>query len=539
MQRTFLFVSAENDAIPFCKAGGMGDVVRDIPRQIAASGDLVHVVTPAYGRLHHRGTLVDELNFTYRGQPTKAFLYEVPGKKQVGNIKHYVIDHPDIRSGNIADIYMNDFTQPFFSDACTFSLFCTAVAQSLKQNSFDKVDIVHLHDWHTSFVLFLKKYHPEYQECLSSIYFVYSIHNLAIQGIRPFDGNYSSVKAFFPYIDFEWDTLCDPRYRDCINLMAVGIRFADAVHTVSNSYKENIQKPSNFPHFVGGEGLEADLKKAQKEGRLHGILNGCNYKNYNTVRRGKLYAHILRAVFTTLDDAEKAYKHDFLKHTAEKTLDLMEHKPSFICASVARLTEQKFYFFKEDPALLESMLKKLKKVGGVYMLLGTGAPEYEELFRSVSYAYDNFIFINTQSEEVIDSLYLESNLYLMPSLFEPCGISQMLAMRNGQPCMVHKTGGLKDTVLHGKTGFSFNGNTFEEKKVDFLEVFDEILDLFFNNKEKWNTIGRSAKRQKFTWQKSIQKYYDELYKLPYYPPKVVRAPRKRTPKNQGDNFVGK
>lgn len=527
MQKSFLFVSAENDAIAACKAGGMGDVVRDIPRQIAASGDLVHVVTPAYGRLHRRGTLINTLQFVYRGQPTTARLFEVPGKKEVPNIKHYVIDHPDIQSGNIADIYMNDFTEPFFTDACTFSLFCTAVAEAIQQNAFPDISIVHLHDWHTSLLLFLKEFHPDFKK-LKDLRFVYSIHNLAIQGIRPFEGNHSSLKAFFPYVDFNYDVMRDPRYLDCMNLMAVGIRLADAIHTVSHSYMENIQLPSNFPHFVGGEGLEEDLKAASAEGRLHGILNGCNYKNYTVVKKGKLYTHALRAIFTLLEDEERAYKHQFLRHTADKIISLMEHKPAFVCTSVARLTEQKFYFFKEDPSLLEAMLKKLNEVKGVYIVLGTGAPDYEELFKSVSYAHDNFVFINLQSEEVIDSLYMESNLYLMPSLFEPCGISQMLAMRNGQPCLVHNTGGLKDTVADESTGFVFEGEDIEATKKDFLAVFSKILELFFEDKTKWNSIARTAKRKRFTWQNSIKLYYSQLYQTTYTPPKTTRGRRSVT-----------
>ena len=114
-----------------------------------------------------------------------------------------------------------------------------------------------------------------------------------------------------------------------------------------------------------------------------------------------------------------------------------------ICSSVARLTEQKFYFYKNTPECFQNLLDKLKEVGGIYMLLGTGVPEYEEYFRKVSYQHANFVFINAQSEDLIDSMYLESDLYLMPSLFEPCGISQMLAMRNGNPCLAHATGGIE------------------------------------------------------------------------------------------------
>lgn len=512
MKTNFLFVCAENDGIPNCKAGGMGDVVRDVPRQIAINGDTSHIITPSYGRLHSNGEFLSKLSFSYRGIPQEAYLYEVPGKKLNENIKHYVIDHPEITSGDIAHIYFNDPEQPFYTDACMFSLFCIAVAEAVKQNLFGALQIIHLHDWHTSLLLFLKEYHPSYS-VLKTSRFVYSIHNLAIQGIRPFQDNYSSLNAFYPEIDIDEEKLKDPRYHDCINLMSLGIRFADAVHTVSPSYKEDIQKPSNPPTFIGGEGLEDDLKKANEEDRLFGILNGCNYKNINRVKKNELCKHSLKAIFKWIQEPNKKYKADFLAHTGNKIYALTSSKPSFVCASVARLTEQKFFFFKNNPQLLRDIIDMLAKRNGVYIVLGTGAPEYEELLREISYEKENFIFINGQSEEVIDSLYYESDLYLMPSLFEPCGISQMLAMRNGQPCLVHATGGLIDTVEHLKSGFSFSGGTLEEKNENFLRVFERTLDLFFEDEETWKHISKVAKSKRFSWEKSVKEYYEQLYLL--------------------------
>ncbi|APG61482.1 glycogen synthase [Christiangramia salexigens] len=490
----------------------MGDVVRDVPRQIAVRGDNVYVVTPSYSRLHLTGKKVANINFQYRGEPNQAELYVIPGKKLIDGIKHFVIHHPDIKSGDIAHIYFNDPEQPFYSDANTFSLFSVAVAAAIKDGILGSIDIVHLHDWHTSMLLFLREYHEHYK-FMKELKFVYSIHNLAIQGIRPFEDNFSSLDAFFPEVSYDRNKLVDTRYADCINLMAVGIRFADAVHTVSPSYMQDIQHPSNPPHFIGGEGLEKDLRDAASENRLFGILNGANYSDVNQVEKGILWRQCVRRLFRWLQEDNKDYKAHYLAHTGEKITRFQEHKPKFICSSVARLTEQKFFFFREDPDLLPNLMKKLDEVNGVYILLGTGAPEYEAIFREASYRHKNFIFMNAQSDSVIDMLYQESDLYLMPSLFEPCGISQMLAMRNGQPCLVHHTGGLKDTVVHGETGFSFDGDTVEAKKQDFIHVFSEAVDMFFNNKAKWKKICNSAKRQKFSWEKSVDKYYKDLYPL--------------------------
>jgi len=304
----------------------------------------------------------------------------------------------------------------------------------------------------------------------------------------------------------------DYRYQDCINLMAVGVRLADAVHTVSPSYKEDVMLPSAPPEFIGGEGLEKDLQKADIEGRLFGILNGCNYKNINEEAKGMIYRNTVLALFQWLQDETKKYKSDFLAHTGEKIMKyILEGRPSFIASSVARLTEQKFYFIKRSPEAFVEILKKLDKVNGIFILLGTGAPEYEDLFRKISYENKNFIFTNGQSESLIDSMYLESDLYFMPSLFEPCGISQMLAMRNGVPCLVHHSGGLKDTVEHMKTGFSFDGDTYDEKIRNMVDSFDLILDIYNNDKPKWKKIQASAKKVRFTWKKSVDEYYKSLY----------------------------
>ena len=508
----FLFVAAENDAIENCKAGGMGDVVRDVPRQISKYGDKVNVVVPSYSRLHQNGTFKTNLSFQLRGTTYAAELYEVKPKKEFRNIYHYVIHHPEIEAGDIAHIYHDDPEEPFYTDGIKYFIFCTAVAEAIKKGAFGNLDIVHMHDWHSSLILFLKEYHPGYIS-LKKIRFVYSIHNLAIQGIRPFENNYSSVKNWFPNLFFDTSALQDYRYQDCINLMALGIRFADAVHTVSPSYKEDVLKPSSPPEFIGGEGLEDDLQKADDEGRLFGILNGCNYKNIRATKKGLIYLNTVKALFQWLQEEAKKYKSDFLAHTGEKTMQYVDKSPDFIVSSVARLTEQKFYFFKRSPEVFVQMLEKLKKVNGIFMLLGTGAPEYEDFFRKLSYEYPNFIFTNGQSEDLIDSIYLESDLYFMPSLFEPCGISQMLAMRNGNPCLVHHTGGLKDTVEHMVTGFSFGGKTYDEKIINMLSSFNAAIDVYVNDKPLWKKIQSNAKKMRFTWEKSVNQYYKYLYLL--------------------------
>lgn len=510
LMKNFLFVSAENDALAACKAGGMADVVRDVPRQLAATGDQVHVIVPAYNRLHKKGRLITELKFNIRGEETVAQLYEVKPKKEYSGITHYVIHHPEIVEGNIAHIYNDDPEEPFFTDTVKYFIFNTAVAQAVKQNIFDHIDVIHLHDWHTALLLFHRKFHQDYK-VLQQSWFVYSIHNLSLQGIRPLNDNFASVNNFFPEVGYEYDVVKDGRYNDCINLMAVGIRLADEVHTVSPSYMQDIMRPSHKPEFIGGESLEEDLKKAYAEGRLHGILNGVNYQNMRVAQKGKLYPNILRQLFKWIQEESKKYKADILANTGEKVVDLIENPPRFVVSSVARMTEQKFYFFKQKPEALKEILRKLEAHNGIFILLGTGEPEYESLMREISYEHANFIFINGQSEDIIDSIYLESDLYFMPSLFEPCGISQMLAMRNGVLCLVHHTGGLIDTVDAGKNGFSFKGEHIEDTIANMVSSFDSCLDVYFNDRPQWNKMRRKAKAVRFSWENSVKEYYSKLY----------------------------
>jgi starch synthase len=244
---------------------------------------------------------------------------------------------------------------------------------------------------------------------------------------------------------------------------------------------------------------------------LHGILNGANYQNIRKAREDSLFTNTILAIFKWLQEESKKYKADFLAHTGEKVVQYLVQPPHFICSSVARLTEQKFYFFKRSPEAFINILNRLKKVNGIFFLLGTGAPEYEQLFREISFSHPNFIFTNGQSEEVIDSIYLETDLYFMPSQFEPCGISQMLAMRNGTPCLVHHTGGLKDTVEHSVTGFSFDGDSYDEKIENMILVFQQAMDLYFNDQKTWQQLQDNARKKRFTWEKSVDEYYAKLY----------------------------
>lgn len=521
-----LMVASENDGIARCKVGGIGDVIRDIPAALADQGCKTSIVTPSYGFLHELpgATRVDSIRFTFAGRLDEATLYRVsPRTEAAGRSAHYVIDHPAFRHYNAEkeqyEIYSNDPSgRPFATDATKFACFCAAVAAAIKENRFGPLDVLHLHDWHAAFLLLLRKYDPACA-ALKKIRTVYTIHNLALQGIRPLSGDRSSLESWYPDIPFGEEIpgeLRDPRWIDCINPMAIGIRLADAVHTVSPSYAIEILEPSRPPQFFGGEGLDGDLQRTMAKGRLHGILNGCEYPD---VCPAKFDIKELLALIKA-EAARWASRRtvlSFADFTVFQTLEKLEaarNKPSFIVTSISRIVDQKMLLLKAHGSDGVSGIEKiLKTIGpkGLYILLGTGDRDTEIFFTEAAATHNNFLFLNSYSNRTAKALYASGDLFLMPSSFEPCGIGQMLAMCEGQPCLVHRTGGLRDTVQPGINGFGFEGATIHKQVDHMAAALKETLNLRASEPAKWQAICKAAGEARFLWSDSAKQYIEKLY----------------------------
>ncbi len=275
-----LMIAAENGALPGGKIGGIGDVVRDVPLALAKLGCTVSVLTPGYGKFAALpgAQLKQLLTINFGGKPQTVELFHLSQTGNHENVQHYVIEHPLFSVCGVGKIYCDDPPdRPFASDASKFALFCSAVAEAIEVSALGDIDVLHCHDWHSAFLLILRQYMPNYQ-ILQKLHCVYSIHNLALQGIRPFRGDESSLEAWFPELFYDAALLGDPRWTNCVNPTASAIRLADTVHTVSPSYAKEILQPSDASiGYYGGEVLEKDLNKANTEQRLFGILNGCEY----------------------------------------------------------------------------------------------------------------------------------------------------------------------------------------------------------------------------------------------------------------------
>jgi starch synthase len=521
-----LIVAAENSALHGAKVGGLADVVGEAGPELEKQGGRVTTIMPSYGFVHHQNpsTYAASCSFYFRGFDHRVDIFEAESRHQNDRVRHLVVDHPAFSDpsgmGSSRHLYFHDPSdRPFATDAGRFALFCTAVASALVQQVLPRPECLHLHDWHMAFILMLRKFHP-YFHSLKDIRTVFTIHNLAMQGIRPFKGHESSLEAWFPGLWFEWLDLHDPGTPDCVNPMAAGIRLADMVHTVSPSYAEEILQPSRKPDvYAGGEGLESVLWYAASENRLIGILNGCVYPEDR--RPPKLDFQTLCKTLKSgmsgwLAGKEAVPVAHFLSENRLSDPAYHRGEPSVLATSVSRLTDQKMLLMKASgtsgrPAL-EEILRLLQRMNGIYILLGTGDWAYERFLSDMSAGFENFIFLNGFSETCAEALYANGDLFLMPSSFEPCGLSQMLAMRDAQPCVAHHVGGLKDTIRHNENGFTFTGDSLVQQVDSFVSTVATALTMHKEAPDQWRKICRQAEAQRFSWQNSTAQYMEILYR---------------------------
>jgi starch synthase len=464
---------------------------------------------------------VAAVSIPFWGGEQTVDLFEVAGQPSATGVRHWVAAHPVFRSYDAVRgryrIYVDDPPdRPFAGDATKYAFFCLAVAEALRRQVFGPIDRLHLHDWHSALLLFLRRFHPAYR-ALQAIRSVYTIHNLAHQGVRPLHGHESSLGAWYPDVHYPPAAVCDPRWGDCVNPMAVGIRLADAVHTVSPTYAREILERSDKPRFYGGEGLEGDLRAAETAGRLFGILNGCEYPSEQPASPSGFpqFIDLLRAsVLRWSGDRDVLPASHFLAHARLSALAERADRPGLLVTGVGRAVEQKVFLLRpsgsDGPSALEGLLTRLA-AKGVLILLGTGEAEYERFFTRMSAGHENFIFLNGYSDACAAALYSAGDLFLMPSSYEPCGISQMLAMREGQPCLVHAIGGLEDTVRDGRNGFTFAGETVRDQVDNFLKRFSEVVALKNDHPDRWRGICKAAAAARFHWDDTVHRYLTLLY----------------------------
>ncbi|MGB0867144.1 MAG: glycogen synthase [Granulosicoccaceae bacterium] len=519
-----VMIAAENGALEGAKVGGIGDVLRDLPPALAKLNCMVTVITPSYGVLHqrHNASLQESFDVPFGAGTETVDLHRIDlNTTHNGRVRHWVLDHPLITGDTPGRIYNDDAHEPFATDATRFALFGAAAAEVLIHDADNMPDAVHLHDWHASAVLLMRTYSPRHK-ALRDVQCVFSIHNLGLQGIRPLRGNPSSLQSWYPDLRVD-ESVADPRWSDCYNPMLMAINEASQVHTVSPTYAKEIQRPNALQErgYHGGEGLEQALQSAADEKRLVGILNGCHYPNEAEQKRNTnihSWAGFLDAAESALLVA--AAEHEQLRSShfiaARRIARLRERQPSRLLTSVSRVSEQKVGLLLQKDSLGTTALKGiLSALGndGLYVFLGNGQSNLEnELCKAMAHN-PNFLFLNCYSEALAQALYDHGDLFMMPSSYEPCGLSQMLAMRAGQPCVVHAVGGLVDTVQNGKTGFVFKGDNLTDKADQLVLTTRAALQMQRLKQRDWKQVEIAACRVRFLWSDSAHQYLTKLYGL--------------------------
>ena len=464
-----------SEAHPFIKTGGLGDVIGALPVALNDLGADVRVVIPNYRdikkEIKENLKYIDNftVNVGWRNQYCGILEYEHEG------VKFYLLDN---------EYYFNrGGLYGYYDDGEKFAFFDRAVLEFVKHIDWVP-DILHCNDWQTGMVPVLLKLEYSKEEKFKNMKTMFSIHNLFFKGM--FDPKVLPELFGYDYESFNNGSL---EHYGAVSFLKGGINYADKVTTVSKSYAEEIKTPEY------GEQLEGLLR--YRSSVLEGIVNGIDYKEYNPEEDKYIYS-----TYSVNDLENKKIN----KEELQKELGLTVNKDVPMVGLVSRLTHQK------GCDLIINILEELLKEDIQVVVLGTGDYMYEESFKSFQGRHPNKISANIKfSNELAHKIYAASDMFLMPSLFEPCGLGQLIALRYGSIPIVRETGGLKDTVTpyneYDETGngFGFKNYRFEE----LLNIIKYALKIY-ENKDKWNNIVRQAMSSDNSWEKSAKEYI-EIY----------------------------
>ena len=474
-----LFASSE--CAPFSKSGGLADVAFSLPPALKGIGIDVAIVTPLYrcvrDRFSDRITYVSSrtVQMAYRWYNIDLFQGELDG------VPIWFI--------GCDELYDRPALYGYYDDAVRFAVFSKAITDTLGELSF-LPDILHLNDWETALAVMYLKDRQAVDGYFSHIKTVFTIHNMAYQGQygRDIMGTLGLAPGWF-----EGGLAYIYEGREDINLMKCAMLMSDAVSTVSPNYAREL----HYPEF--GHGLQGVVDMV--DGKLYGILNGINMDRYDPS-----IAPNIAVNFNTEDMTGKG----ICKHKIQRMFGLDEELEWPLLASVARLVEQK------GIELVKQVLPGLMDMGCQLIVFGQGEQQYIDYFNWAKENWPGQIgFSSDYSEEVADMIFAGADMYLMPSRFEPCGLSQMMAMRYGTVPIVHETGGLKDSIRGYKEfdgigdGFSFMDYS---AKGLYLAVMQAVR-LFFGDDEMFMEIRRRCMKKDFSWNKSAISYRSMYEKI--------------------------
>lgn len=470
-----VFASAE--CAPFVKTGGLGDVAGSLPAALVRAGAEVIVMVPKYA------TIKDE----YKAQMEhfSDFYVSLGWRNEYCGLEKLERDGVTYMFIDNERYFARDYPYGFFDDGERFAFFSKAITESLQHLPAGfECDILHCNDWQTALApVFLREFYqglPLYDRVKT----VFSIHNVAFQG--QFSDTVMEDILGVAHIPAAASQLrCDA----CsINYMLGALRYADAITTVSPTYANEIQTPEF------GEGLDGVLR--ERSYALQGILNGIDVAGFDPATDKRIAAN-----YTVDDRSGKAVCKAKLQE--ELGLEVRDDRPLMVM--VTRLTRQK------GMDLVMYALDRILSGGVQVAVLGTGDRDYEDGLRYFQDKYPGTMAARIEFDPALSQrMYAAADMFLMPSKFEPCGLSQIIAMRYGTLPIVRETGGLKDTVIPYNeftgegTGFSFSNFNGDEMG----DAVFRAARLFWDNRDAWNQLVTQAMSQDFSWTRSADKYLD-------------------------------
>ena len=465
---TILFASSE--AAPFVKSGGLGDVAQALPLELSKAKDVeVRVFIPYYKSIKDNPDIKVEFvkNFEVQVAWRKEYVGIFKAVSRSKKISHYFIDNEHY--------FYRDGIYGHYDDGERFTYFSLAILEAMRQLDFFP-DIIHCNDWQTALIPVLKK--ARYNGIYDNARTVFTIHNIEYQGKMP--------NEFFRDIigiDEYWRNLLT--FDNCINFMKGAIVAADKVTTVSRTYAHEIR------HAYFAHGLEKILN--ENAYKLEGIVNGINTDIYNPEKDETIFEK-----FTYSDLSGKAKN----KEELQKMLGLPIRPDVPVIAMISRLVPHK------GLDLVEYVMGEIMNRDVQFVVVGTGDSKYQDMFNFNAYVHNDKMSANIKFDPVLaNRVYAGADMFLMPSKSEPCGLSQLIAMRYGTVPIVRETGGLWDTVpplntetLEGR-GFTFKGYNAH----DMLGAIDRCID-FYNDKNKWTKHVKNLIKYNSSWKNSVKEY---------------------------------
>ena len=469
---------ATSECVPFVKTGGLADVTGALPKELLKAGEDVRVILPLYKAIEPKWreqmehVLYFYINLGWRRQ------YVGIEKLVYAGITFYFVDNEQY--------FGRDYIYGMGGDEGErFAFFCRAVMESLVKIDFVP-DVLHCHDWQTGLIPVLYKLQYKNLTPYAGIKTVYTIHNLQYQGLFPIH----TIEDLLYLGDLAYTSDALEFFGMC-SCMKGGLVFADEITTVSPTYSQEIQTA------YYGERLDGLLRS--REDHLRGILNGIDNEEYNPETDPVIPQHY------TADTFDKKVEN---KLALQRELGLTVDADVPMIAMITRLAGQK------GLDLVECVLPEIMNTGAQLVVLGMGESRYVDLFSWAQWKYPQQVSANFQMNHTLaHKLYAAADMFLMPSLFEPCGLSQLISLRYGTLPITRETGGLRDTVLaYNEYTGDGNGFTFLYYNAhDMLHVIENAVKMFHEKRDIFNSLAIRAMHGEYGWDQSAKQYL-ELYR---------------------------